>query len=117
MRGGDVLPLRVEGSSHVEVDRRRIMAIVGDAIELVNRELDYDSLRHVSEETPIFGGAEGIDSLSLVMLIVELESRVEEELGVRVVLADAAAMSTRHSPYRTAGSLAKLILEKVNGSR
>jgi len=111
-----VLPLRVDDSPSVGVDRDRTLAIVRGAIGLINRELDYDSLRHVGEETPIFGGPDGIDSLSLVMLVVELESRVEEELGVRVVLADAAAMSAHHSPYRTAGSLANLILEKLNGS-
>ena len=79
----------------------------------LNGELQYESLREVNENTPIFGGAESIDSLSLVTLVVELEEDVEKALEMSVVLADASAMSQRWSPYRSVGSLVDLIITRL----
>lgn len=83
------------------------------AIHELNAELEYESLNDVQEDTPVFGGDDGIDSLSLVALVVNLEREVEGRFGKRVVLTDEKAMSMRNSPYRSAGSLADLIAEKL----
>ena len=96
-----------------DVTRRRVSDLVREAVQRLNRELHYDSLRDPKRETPLFGGESSIDSLSLVSLVVELETRVEEEFGRDVVLADAGAMSSRRSPYRTVGSLTDLVLERL----
>jgi acyl carrier protein len=93
--------------------RERALALVKVAINELNEELDYDSLRKVSEDTPLYGGDAGIDSLSLVALVVGLEQEVEKTFGRRVSLADQKAVSLRHSPYRTAGSLADLIAARL----
>ena len=37
--------------------------------------------------------------------IVATEQRVEDELGTIITLADEKAMSQKHSPFRTIGSL------------
>ena len=87
--------------------------IVRQAIDELNEELEYESLRDVNDETPVFGGDDGIDSLSLVSLVVDLEREVEAQFGKRVVLTDEKAMSMRNSPYRSAGTLADLIAAKV----
>lgn len=73
----------------------------------------YDTLRDVSDHTPLFGGDDSIDSLSLVTLVATLEREVERTLGARVVLADERAMSQRRSPFRTAGSLVDFICERI----
>lgn len=93
--------------------REEAFSLVKAAIEELNEELHYDSLRGVTEETPIYGGDDGIDSLSLVELVVSLERQVEETFGRRISLADQKAVSMRHSPYRTAGSLADLIAARL----
>ncbi len=93
--------------------RDKAFAIVKQAIEELNQELEYDNLRHVTEDTPIYGGDDGIDSLSLVSLIVGIEERTESALGRRVALADQRAMSMRNSPYRTAGALVDFIMERA----
>jgi acyl carrier protein len=92
----------------------------GTALELVktvvqdlSRELGYDSLRHVSPDTELFGGASGIDSLSLVRIVAEVEREAEEQFEKRVVLADERAMSRRNSPFRTVGTLAELLEERI----
>ena len=96
--------------------REEAFSLVKAAIEDLNEELDYDSLRRVTEETPIYGGDDGIDSLSLVALVVGLEQEVEKAFGRRVSLADQKAVSMRHSPYRTAGSLADHIAARLESN-
>ena len=93
--------------------RNKAFELVRMAIEELNEDLDYESLQEVADDTPLFGGVDGIDSLSLVSLIVDLEKEVEHTLGKRVTLADERAMSMRNSPYRTAGALADFIVARI----
>jgi acyl carrier protein len=66
-------------------------------------------------DTVLFG-AEGIlDSLALVNLVVALEQAIEDQLGRTVALADEKAMSQKHSPYRTIGSLAAYAKSVLDG--
>lgn len=96
-----------------EVDRKKAFTLVMEAIEELNEELEYDTLRVVTDQTPIYGGDEGIDSLSLVTLIVNIEERTEAAFGRRIALADQRAMSMRNSPYRSAGALADFIVARA----
>jgi len=93
--------------------RDKVLGIVKTAIADLNEELRYPELESLTEETGLHGGDGGIDSLSLVSLIVEIESMVGTELGEQVVLADEKAMSRRNSPYRNVGSLVDFIVEQI----
>jgi len=69
------------------------------------------SLPHAVEvargsEAPLYGLGAPLDSLGLVRFIVEIEAAVEDEFGCAVVLASERAMSQKHSPFLTVGSLA-----------
>ncbi len=57
-------------------------------------------------ETKLYGEEGLLDSLRLVALIVAVEQAIEDEYGCAVTLADEKAMSLRHSPFRSIGSLA-----------
>ena len=94
----------------------KIMNLLREIIVELNEELQYDSLKHVTRDTTIYGGDEGIDSLSLAFLISQAEIRIDEELGHQIVLADEKAMSMRNSPYRTVGTLIDLISERMEES-
>ena len=87
--------------------------LVKAAVKELSDELGYESLRQPSAETVLFGGADGIDSLSLVQIVAEVERAVEDKFGKRVVLADERAMSRRQSPFRTVGTLAELVEERL----
>jgi len=76
-------------------------------------DLGYESLRRPVAETALFGGSEGIDSLSLVRLVSAVERAAEREFGRRVVLADEKAMSMRNSPFRTVRTLAELLSQRL----
>ncbi len=91
----------------------KIFYIVKSGLEELNEELEYDSLKLINADSHIFGGEEGIDSLSLVRLIVWIERKIEEKFGRRVNLADEKAMSQRSSPYRNVRSLVNFIAIKL----
>jgi len=63
----------------------------------------------LTDTTRLLGGDTMLDSLGLVELIVDVEQRLEAELGVAVTLADERAMSLRQSPFRTVDTLADYI--------
>ena len=89
------------------------LQIVTSVVQDLSGELGYDALNKVSPETELFGGPDSIDSLSLVRIVAEVERVAEEKLGKRVVLADERAMSRRNSPYRSIGTLADLLTERI----
>jgi len=64
-------------------------------------------------QTRLFGGPEGFDSVTLVTLVADLESRVVERFGRDVVLADERAMSEKLSPFRRVSTLVDLIVERL----
>ena len=94
--------------------RERVLNIVRTAVHDLNDELGYPELERVSEETGLQDGEQGIDSLSLVSLIVEIEGLVGNEFGREVVLADEKAMSRRNSPYRNVRALVDFIMEQLD---
>ncbi len=99
--------------------RGKVFSVVKEAIQDLNEELDYDNLRSLTYETPIFGEDGTIDSLSLVRLIVSLEQQIEVIFSKNILLADEKAISLRNSPFRRVGSMVDYIIEKLednNGS-
>ncbi len=94
--------------------QEKIMEIIIDAISDLNEELQYDTLNTVNRETPIFNGEYAIDSLSLVRLVTTLESRIANEFDPKITLADEKVMSQRNSPFKTAGTIADFIAEKLD---
>jgi hypothetical protein len=58
-------------------------------------------------------GADALDSMQLVDFILFIEDAVQAEFGKRILLADAAAFSSKRSPYMHLGSFAAFIAEKM----
>lgn len=93
--------------------KEQVFEIIKAAIEELNEELEYEELEDVTADTPIFGGEMGIDSLSLVSLVVEVEGNVNEAFDANVTLADEKAMSSRNSPYRNVSAFTDFVLERL----
>ena len=91
--------------------REQIFTLVRDAVTDLNDELQYETLENPKEETVLFGGDDGIDSLSLVRLVVDIEQRIQEDIGKKASLTDERAMSAKRSPYRSVGALTDFIIE------
>jgi acyl carrier protein len=63
----------------------------------------------LGEGTRLVGEHAVLTSLALVSLIVEVEQTLEDDFGATVTLADERALSQRHSPFRTIGTLADYV--------
>ncbi len=87
----------------------KILEVVESSIKELNEDLGYESLNSPSPATELYGGDNGLDSLSLVMLVSAIEAAIFDAFGRNVVLASEKAMSMRQSPYRTVGTLVAFI--------
>ena len=88
---------------------RRIKQIVTNSITEVNLGLSKENQLENSTGTRLFGGNSDLDSLGLVNLIVAIEQHLEEEFNITISLADDKAMSQKHSPFKTVGTLVDYI--------
>lgn len=88
--------------------------LVVSVVREIADEMGYDSLGSITADTQLLGGSEGIDSLSLVRIVAELEREAETKFGKRVLLADERAMSRRQSPFRTVGTLQEHLAARLS---
>ena len=82
-----------------------ILELVLEAVKEIGEDQENESLQNATVDTRLFG--ENLDSMGLVFLVTELESKIEEEQGVQVSLADERAMSEKTSPFRNVRTLVK----------
>ena len=95
------------------VDERQALELVLKTIRNEADDLGYDQLREPDANTVLYGGDNGVDSLSLVRLIAAVERAAAVQFGKHVVLADEKAMSMRNSPFRSATTLAQLLQQRL----
>jgi acyl carrier protein len=88
-----------------EVRDQKITSLIMECVEFINERLDNKVDLSKGEATALFGADGALDSLALVSLVVMVEQALEAEFGVAPVLVSEKAMSKRHSPFSTVGSL------------
>lgn len=84
-----------------------ILAALAD----LNDELPADEQVELSPNTPLFGADASIDSLSLVSLIVDVETALNVDHDLPVSLTDDRAMTREVSPFTDVQALKLYILE------
>lgn len=82
-----------------------ILNLILEAVREIGEDQKCKDLIEATEETRLFG--EHLDSMGIVFLVMELESKISDELDVHIALADERAMSQKTSPFRSVKSLAK----------
>ncbi len=85
--------------------KKKIEKIILEALEEINEDLESEALENPTVETKLFGDGGALDSLALVSVITEIEESVHEEFDKHITIADEKAMSMKHSPFGTVGSL------------
>lgn len=68
-------------------------------------------------ETRLFGKDGLLDSMALVSLVMSLEQEIAERFGAEIALADEKALSQKHSPFRTVGSLVSYADGEIEAAR
>jgi acyl carrier protein len=71
----------------------------------------------LTPESRLIGRDGLLDSIQLVTLIVSIEERVADDLGVPVTLVDEKAVSAKSSPFRSIDALADHVVATVAGAR
>lgn len=92
------------------ITKEEVLGIVYTAIETLNEELPDDQKIPLAPDTKLFGGDAVIDSLSLVSVIIDVESGASDVLGFPVVLTDDRAINEPVSPFTDPDALANYIL-------
>ena len=88
------------------MNRTELVETVLDSLREVLESMDEAPAgAPVDEATVLMGDGAVLDSMRVVSLIVDVEQRLEESVGVSLTIADERAMSMRRSPFRTVGSM------------
>ena len=89
--------------------RKTIENVIINAVQEINEQLPQEQQLGQSTKTVLFGKDGKLDSLGLVSFLVIIEQNIEDEFDVSITIADERAMSQKHSPFRTIGTLADYI--------
>lgn len=89
--------------------REKVTEIVYQSLKDLNLQIGSGELENPNSETRLYGAKSEIDSIHLVILIVDIEERIAEVFGKDIILADERAMSLSRSPFGRAGTLVDYI--------
>jgi len=94
----------------------KIAPIVFASVEEL-KDLLLNGETSFSLNTKLFGDEGGLDSLGLVNLVVLVEQKVRDEMGVKISLADERALSQKDSPFISIHSLVQYVSTLVSESQ
>ena len=82
-------------------------------IEVIENYLETQDINgKANEETVLFGKDSILDSMGLVNIIIDIESKFLDE-DIEISLTSEKAMSRRNSPFRTVNTLTDYIVEQI----
>ena len=93
--------------------KEKITQTIFDAVEEVNILLSEDERLEKLPETLLAGEKGNLDSLGLINFIVEVESRVQKELGLTIDLIKT--LESPDNPMESIGQLIHYIEVQANG--
>ena len=85
--------------------KEKIIKLIYQTVDELNEQLPQEQQLGQSTKTVLFGKDGRLDSLGLVSFLVTIEQNIEDEFDVSITIADERAMSQKHSPFRTIGTL------------
>ena len=95
---------------------KAVMLVIEALKDSVDDTSDDDRklmIDNADDDTRLFGGEGLLDSMGVVILLSDLEDRLDDEYEVMVSLASDSTMSKTRSPFRSVKSLAKYIMSAV----
>lgn len=93
----------------------QVLDLVLETVKEIGEDQDNEVLINATEDTRLFG--ETLDSMGVVFLVTELESRISDKLAVNLTLADERAMSQKTSPFRSVKALTKYANELIEQAK
>lgn len=97
----------------IKMERNNIVEIL---IRIIDEYFESQDIKeNASEETVLFGKNSVLDSMGLVGVIIDIESKFLDE-DIEISLTSEKAMSRRQSPFRTISTLAEFIEEQIKAN-
>lgn len=87
------------------MNKEKIVQVVYDAIDTLNKQLSEENQLTKSEDTVLFGEMGKLDSMGLVSLIITVEEYINDEFGKSITIANEKALSLQNSPFLTVQTL------------
>ncbi|MCU7375605.1 hypothetical protein PEC18_33520 [Paucibacter sp. O1-1] len=88
-----------------------VLEAIYQALRTLNEERGQAEQIAIGPDTCLFGEGSVLDSLSLVSVIVDLETSVSDQFGRAISLTDDKAMSRDPVPFTDVSALKTYILE------
>ncbi len=88
-----------------------VLDTIYKALNSLNEERGPDEQIAVGPDTCLFGAGSVLDSLSLVSVIVDLETLLSDQFGKSISLTDDRAMSRDPVPFTNVTALKTYLLE------
>ena len=83
----------------------KIINLVIKTVQELGNDQDNQALINANKDTLLFGS--NLDSMGIVFLVADLESKISEELNIDITLADERAMSQKTSPFKSVKTLSE----------
>src|SRR5258708_24542330 len=97
-------------------ERERVVRAIYGAVDELNKQLPKGVQVEKSLDAPLYGSSSKLESIDLIGFIIEVEEKVKEEFGVPITIADEKAMSQKHSPFLTLGSLTEYVADLLGAN-
>ena len=89
--------------------KEELTSLITSQVASYNENLDEQVDLSAGAGSVLFGEGGVLTSVDFVTLVLDIEEAVEDATGKSITLADERAMSQKHSPFRTVGTLADYI--------
>lgn len=80
-----------------------VLECLSDALEEIGESSSVD------QQSRIYGKGSRLNSMAVVSMVVDLETRLAEQLDIEISLTDERAMSQKRSPFRDVSSITHYI--------
>jgi acyl carrier protein len=93
--------------------KEKIRNVIIQAVTELNATLTEPLPIENGDECFIYRYDSHLDSISLVMLISDLESKLEDDFDITLTLANEKSMSAKNSPFSSVGRLTDYIADLI----
>ena len=97
------------------LNKEQIEKIILGSLETINEERDEGGKLKFDSNSKLFGVGCPIDSLSLVSLIVDVETEINSIVENPISLMDDKAVMRKKSPFESVANLTEYIQELLGG--
>ncbi|MBJ6984064.1 hypothetical protein [Luteimonas sp. MC1750] len=93
--------------------RDTVLAVLRQSIDAINAQLPAARRLGTSPDQALVGAGSGVESLTLMGLVVDIEDRLMDAFDLELPLADMLGLPLEHNPFRSLDALASELAGRV----